>query len=479
MHSTAGEQGYCPPPTSTQWTPGLTEGHWCVQLTIEDGGANDNDNLANGTIVDPGGVSVIVTDNTMPVAMTDDARVKRDDTLLIDVLINDTDADGDSLSIGVATATFGTVTIESDNQLSYITKADFVGEDTIIYSVSDGKGGTSSAQVNITVYANEAPQAVDDIANTDDRRAITIDVLANDSDTDEDELSVTATVDNGTVNINDDSTLTYTPTVGFSGTAIISYTVDDGEGDEATAQVEVTVVAYQAATVTNKSSGGGSMGMLFFGLLGLVVSYRTYKKHARNSSLLLAALIAMVSSANVNATEFDWFVTASAGQSSAKANQPNITEVEALSWDDKDTSYSLGGGLEYGDFAFILSYENLGEASASYTGKVLDPASFHQGLAESAPKLVDGFSLQSQYNLWQKEAINISFGLGLLAWDLDYTSDRSESVIELNDSDVDVFYLLQLGYKLSEHTQLSIKATRYNLSINDVNNIAVALSYHF
>ena len=480
LHSTAGEQGYCPPPTSTQWTTGLTEGHWCVQLTIEDGGPNDNDNLVNSTIVDPGGVSVIVTDNTTPVAMTDEVRIKRNETLLINVLENDTDADGDNLSIGVATATFGSVIIETDNQLSYTTKADFVGEDTIVYSISDGKGGTSSAQVNIAVYANEAPQANDDTANTDDRTAVIIDVLANDSDADEDALSVTsATVDNGSVNINEDNTITYMPTVGFSGTAIVSYTVDDGEGDEATAQVEVTVVAYQTATVTNKSSGGGSMGMLLFGLLGLAVLYRQYEKHARNSSLLLTVFITMMSSANVNATEFYWFVTASVGQSTAKAEQPKISEIKAISWDDNDTSYRLGGGLEYGNFAFILSYENLGEASANYTGDVLDSTSFHQTVAQSAPKLVDGFSLQSQYSLWQKEAFSISLGLGLLAWDLDYTSHNGASIIELNDSDIDVFYSLQLGYKLSEHTKLSIQATRYNLSINDVDNIAIALDYYF
>lgn len=480
LHSTAGEQGYCPPPTSTQWTTGLTEGHWCVQLTIEDGGPNDNDNLVNSTIVDPGGVSVIVTDNITPVAMTDEVRIKRNETLLINVLENDTDADGDSLSIGVATATFGSVIIETDNQLSYTTKADFVGEDTIVYSVSDGKGGTSSAQVNIAVYANEAPQAVDDIANTDDREAIIIDVLANDSDADEDALSVTsATVDNGSVNINDDNTITYMPTVGFSGTAIISYTVDDGEGDEATAQVEVTVVAYQTATVTNKSSGGGSMGMLLFGLLGLAVLYRQYEKDARNSSLLLTVFIAMMSSANANATDFDWFVTTSVGQSTAKAEQPKISEINAITWDDSDTSYSLGAGLAYDNFNFILSYENLGEAFASYTGDVLDSTSFHQTLVQSSPKLVDGLSLQSQYTLWQKEAFNISFGLGLLAWKLDYTSHEGESNIELNDNDIDVFYSLLLGYKVSEDTHLGIKATRYNLSINDVDNIAITLTYNF
>jgi autotransporter-associated beta strand protein len=58
VYSAAGSPGYCPPPGSVEWVPGLTQGHMCVQLTIEDGGPNDDDGLVNGAVVDPGGVSV-------------------------------------------------------------------------------------------------------------------------------------------------------------------------------------------------------------------------------------------------------------------------------------------------------------------------------------------------------------------------------------------------------------------------------------
>lgn len=56
LHSAAGTRGYCPSAGSGDWQAGLNEGHWCVQLTIEDGGANDADGRANGTVVDPGAV---------------------------------------------------------------------------------------------------------------------------------------------------------------------------------------------------------------------------------------------------------------------------------------------------------------------------------------------------------------------------------------------------------------------------------------
>jgi hypothetical protein len=56
LMSAPGEPGVCPPPQSPEFRPGLNPGDWCVQLTLEDGGPNDADEIANGTIEDPGGV---------------------------------------------------------------------------------------------------------------------------------------------------------------------------------------------------------------------------------------------------------------------------------------------------------------------------------------------------------------------------------------------------------------------------------------
>ncbi|RKZ55796.1 MAG: hypothetical protein DRQ44_17400, partial [Gammaproteobacteria bacterium] len=57
IHSAIGSEGYCPPPGDAAYQPGLSEGHLCVQLTIEDGGPNDLDGLMNNSVNDPGGVS--------------------------------------------------------------------------------------------------------------------------------------------------------------------------------------------------------------------------------------------------------------------------------------------------------------------------------------------------------------------------------------------------------------------------------------
>ena len=59
--SAPGTPGFCSPPGDAQYQPGLTQGHLCVQLTIEDGGANDADGAANNKISDPSGVATVFT----------------------------------------------------------------------------------------------------------------------------------------------------------------------------------------------------------------------------------------------------------------------------------------------------------------------------------------------------------------------------------------------------------------------------------
>jgi hypothetical protein len=57
-----GKEGYCPPPGHAAYQPGLTEKHWCLQLTIQDGGPNDSDGLANNSVTAPGGMGLVLSD---------------------------------------------------------------------------------------------------------------------------------------------------------------------------------------------------------------------------------------------------------------------------------------------------------------------------------------------------------------------------------------------------------------------------------
>ncbi len=70
VFSAAGESGICPSPGDSGYTSGLTEGHHCVQLLLEDGGSNDADTLINGVIKDPGGVGVLKQSTPVTVPAT-------------------------------------------------------------------------------------------------------------------------------------------------------------------------------------------------------------------------------------------------------------------------------------------------------------------------------------------------------------------------------------------------------------------------
>ncbi|WP_038899903.1 cadherin-like domain-containing protein, partial [Dickeya dadantii] len=76
-----------------------------------------------------------------------------------------------------------------------------------------------------------------------------------DSDVDGNPLTVTAaTAGNGTVVINADGTLTYTPNVNFNGTDTVTYTVSDGAGGVVTGTLTITVTAVNDAPVAGSDT---------------------------------------------------------------------------------------------------------------------------------------------------------------------------------------------------------------------------------
>lgn len=161
------------------------------------------------------------------------------------VLANDSDDNGDTLSAALLTdVSHGLLNLNADGSFTYVPDADFHGVDSFTYIVSDGNGGTSTASVTLTVDpVNDDPVAVGDTAATDWQTAVNIDVLHNDGDTEGDSLSVASVTDgaNGTVAIELDGTVSYTPANGFSGDDSFTYTVSDGNGGFDTASVQVSV----------------------------------------------------------------------------------------------------------------------------------------------------------------------------------------------------------------------------------------------
>jgi len=101
-------------------------------------------------------------------------------------LVNDSDPDGDALSLATVNPTNGIASIAGTNVV-FTPATNFIGTATIGYSIADGAGGTSSALITISI-TNRPPLAVNDSGSTPKNVAMTIAALANDSDPDNDPL---------------------------------------------------------------------------------------------------------------------------------------------------------------------------------------------------------------------------------------------------------------------------------------------------
>lgn len=89
--------------------------------------------------------------NDVPTANPDSAQVESGKQVIITALDNDTDVDGDALSIVELTAPAHGQAVIANGALSYTANNDFNGQDSFSYTISDGAGGVASAEVSITV----------------------------------------------------------------------------------------------------------------------------------------------------------------------------------------------------------------------------------------------------------------------------------------------------------------------------------------
>ena len=193
-------------------------------------------------------VTVDVTPvNDGPQAADDELTVAEDGALTFQPGANDTDLDGDLVkgSSIAASPSNGKAIVNPDGTVTYTPNADFSGTDSFDIAVTDGNGGFDISSVEVTVTpAADAPVAADDAVETQSGAPVVIAALDNDTDPDGDALQVIEVSQgaNGSVGINDDGTVTYTPADGFEGTDSFTYVVGDGNGGTDTATVTVDVV---------------------------------------------------------------------------------------------------------------------------------------------------------------------------------------------------------------------------------------------
>ncbi|HZN19292.1 MAG TPA: tandem-95 repeat protein [Micromonosporaceae bacterium] len=202
--------------------------------------------VSDGTATVPASVNVAM--NCPPVAVNDAATTAEDTAVAVSVLANDTDPDGDTLTVTAAGDPPRGATSFNATTVTYTPDGNECGPpaDTFSYTVSDGHGHTASAAVTVTVTcANDGPDAVDDAATTAENTPVTVNVLANDTDVDGNTLSLSSVgaASHGTAAANG-TAVDYTPTAGYCGPDSFTYVASDGAlTDTATVTVSVTCVA--------------------------------------------------------------------------------------------------------------------------------------------------------------------------------------------------------------------------------------------
>ncbi|MCV0427154.1 MAG: cadherin-like domain-containing protein [Roseibium sp.] len=230
------------------------------------------------------------TDNVAPVAVNDSYNVAEDGTVAGNLLNNDSDGNNDPLTVvqvnGVAASVGQQITLSSGALLTvnangtfdYDPNGAFNGlndgqgdEDSFTYRISDGEGGFDDATVTIDingVSGNAAPVAVGDNYNVDEDGTVSGNLLNNDSDADNDPLTIVQvngvatsvgqqiTLSSGALlTVNANGTFDYDPNGAFDGLNdeqsdqdSFTYRISDGEGgfDDATVTIDIDGISPPA-----------------------------------------------------------------------------------------------------------------------------------------------------------------------------------------------------------------------------------------
>jgi hypothetical protein len=203
--------------------------------------------------------------NDKPLPTGDIVSMNEDASKTIEIMTNDIDVDS-TLKIESFEKPLHGIVVKSGNTLIYTPEKNYNGQDEFAYTVTDGEY-SETAQVKITVLAvNDVPLVVPDQEETNYKTAVSIDVLANDSDVESGTLSIISvtTPENGNAVIKDGK-ISYVPNDGFAGTDSFSYTVSDGD-KEATAGVKIKVndpdvnSEKTVSVLPGSNDGGGDDG---------------------------------------------------------------------------------------------------------------------------------------------------------------------------------------------------------------------------
>lgn len=203
---------------------------------------------AGNTTASTEAASATTLANQTPVANADSANVVNNTRILVNALANDSDPDGDALTITAVTQGANGSVSFTGSGASYQPNNGFVGVDTFSYTISDSFGASATATVTVNVTAapvstvNRRPIAQADAIKVVLDSTVTIPVLSNDSDPDGDALNITSFKQARRGYITNTGKELIFKAGSRTGTESITYTISDGRGGKASAQVTITIV---------------------------------------------------------------------------------------------------------------------------------------------------------------------------------------------------------------------------------------------
>ena len=161
-------------------------------------------------------------------------------------LVTATDMDGDSLNYTKTTdPVHGIVVVNTDGTYTYTPDTHYIGIDSFIVTVNDGKGGTDTSTVNVTVtWINDKPKAVDKNELIRENTPLIGNLAVYDTPSRDggNVWSLTTNPGKGTVTVNYDGTYCYIPNLKYAGNDSFKYKIQDNNADTSIATVTVSVL---------------------------------------------------------------------------------------------------------------------------------------------------------------------------------------------------------------------------------------------
>ena len=217
-----------------------------------------------GGEIDSAAVSVTVAPNAVAFsAVADLLAVSEDSQITLNLLNNDQNPGNLSLNLELQSLPlYGQAQLNQAGDLVYTPNSNFYGTDHLTYSLTDMEGNTSIASVSISVSpVNDPPLAMNDSASTSEDEPVTIQLLGNDSDIDNDPLSASLRTapQNGMVTILLNGKAVYSPNKNFFGTDSFTYEVSDGT-NKASAEVLISISPVNDPPEALDDSAVGGIG---------------------------------------------------------------------------------------------------------------------------------------------------------------------------------------------------------------------------